>query len=421
MLSFLSNLPAEIPGWALVGIFCLMGLGFGVVLERSRFCFTTAFQETMEFQNPWILQGVFMLIGLSAIVMALLIQTGVVHPVLFRQGWFTIVGGFLFGTGMSVCGACASGQLFRAGSGYVANWMEFIGAGLGGIAFALYFYPAVERQALASASSTGISVVRVLGLPPAVWGILSGAVFIGLAFYVRRFLPQRRAAQYKEKAFTFSLKQPWHPFAGAVALTVITVLYVLLSAGTSMSINTPNTLTIAWLLNFVTRPLGYNLTTAPWFTQGSYHGHVVSRLSPLALNQMNVPHFGHHLGFLALGIWLFIPITILGAFLSSWRAGEFRIRIPGKPSKLLWYLGGGMIMGFGAAMALGCNIGTWTDSFAVRFDLSGALFAVGMFPGVWFGTQLDEWVAERIWGFGRAPVKVGKPQPTAPAVEQSQS
>lgn len=418
MVAWLANLPAILPGWLLVGLFCLMGVAFGVILERSRFCFTTAFQETMEFQNPWILQGVFLLIGLSALIFGGLVQLGVVHPTLFRQGWFTIVGGFLFGTGMSVCGACASGQLFRAGSGYVANWMEFLGAGFGGILFALFFFPSVEGPALQSATTAPIAVYQVLGLPPAVWGVVSGGIFIALAVWVRRFLPQRKASGYQEKRFTFSLREPWHPYAGAVALTIVTVLYVLLSAGASMSINTPNTLTIAWLVNLVTRPLGFNLAQAPWFAQGTVNGHVISRLSPLALNQISTPHFGHHLGYVALGLWLFIPITILGAFLSSWRAGEFHIRVPGKPSKLLWYLFGGLIMGFGAAMGLGCNIGAWTDSFAVRLDLSGILFGVGLFPGVWFGTQLDEWIAERIWGFGRT---TSVARPTAVHREQQMS
>jgi hypothetical protein len=408
-LSFLSNLPSFIPGWAIVAIFLILGILFGIVLERSRFCFTTAFQETMEFRNPWILQGVFLFLGISAVLMSVLTQFGIVQPAIDHQGWFTVVGGFLFGVGIAMCGACASGQLFRSGSGYVANWMEFIGAGLGGIVFALFFYQQVEAPAVAATKA--ITIWGALGLPPLAWGIISGGLLILLAVYLRRFLPQKKAAQYKEKRFTFSLKQPWHPYAGAVALAVMTVVYVTLAEGVSMSVNTPNTLTIAWLVNFITQPFGLNLVSSPWFTQGVVHGQVLSRLTPLDLNQFSYPHYGHHLGYVALGLWLFIPITILGAFISSKIAGEFRLRVPGKPSKLLWYLVGGMIMGFGASVALGCNIAAWSDSFAVRLDMSGMLFSVGLFPGVWFGTRLDEWVAERIWGFGRPAPKVVKKAP----------
>ncbi|MCY0865478.1 MAG: YeeE/YedE family protein, partial [Sulfobacillus sp.] len=59
-MTILANLPAITPGWVLIGLFVLLGIGFGIILERSRFCFTTAFQETMEFRNPWILQAVFL-------------------------------------------------------------------------------------------------------------------------------------------------------------------------------------------------------------------------------------------------------------------------------------------------------------------------------------------------------------------------
>ncbi|MCY0885868.1 MAG: YeeE/YedE family protein [Firmicutes bacterium] len=411
----IANLPAEIPGWLLVAIFCLMGIGLGVVLERSRFCFTTAFQETMEFHNPWILQGVFLFLGISAIVFSAFTQSGTVHPVMVDQGWYTVVGGFLFGVGIAMCGACATGQLFRAGSGYVANWLEFIGAGLGGTLFVLFVYQPVEKPALAA--SRPITLYGALHLPPLVWGLFTGAVFIGLAFWLRRFVPQRKAQGYQEKAFTFSLKQPWHPYAGGVALAVLTVLYVVLSAGQSMSVMSPNTLSIAWLLNWITRPLGYNLADKPWFAMGQVHGRLLSRLDPLSLNRLAVAHVGHHLGYLALGIWLFIPISILGAFLSSKVAGDFRIRIPARRSKLLWYLIGGVFMGFGAQMALGCNITAWSDSFAVRMDLSGLLFTVGLFPGVWFGTQLDEWIAERIWSnrtlaAKRRTAPVSSPAPT---------
>ena len=408
MIQWLSQLPAELPGWLIVAIFCLMGIGLGIILERSRFCFTTAFQETMEFQNPWILQGVFLFLGIGAILISFLNQAGIVHPLGDQQGWFTVLGGFIFGVGIAMCGACATGQLFRAGSGYVAQWVQFIGCGLGGIIFALFFYNQVEKGALARTSA--VTIYHALGLPPLAWGIISGGIFIALAFFLRRFIPQRKAKGYQEKHFTFSLKKPWHPYAGGVALAILTVLYVLFSAGMSMSVNTPVTLTVGWIGNFITRFFGYNLAHAAWFSMGNLHGQALSRLTPLYLNHVHQSGEGHHLGYVALGMWLFIPISIVGAFISSKIAGDFKIRIPAKRSKLIWYLIGGIIMGFGASMALGCNIALWSDSFAVRLDMSGLLFTVGLFPGVWLGTQMDEWIAESIWGFSRSTNKVSSAQ-----------
>ena len=373
------------PAWLTFGGLVILGIVLGIVLERGRFCFVTAFQETMEFHNPWILRGVIFSMGLLALATGILSQFGLLHPALVNQGWYTVLGGLLFGTGIAMCGACATGQLFRAGAGYIANWMEFIGAGLGALLYAVVWWGPVEKPALAA--SHPISLLKVFGIPPILWGLLVGIAFIALAQYLRRFLPQLKSQTYREKRFTFSLKKPWHPYAAGVGLAVVTILYALLTKGSSMSVMSPNALSVAWPLNQVTQLFGLNLATLPWYRDpGRWHPSLVG-----------------------LGVVLFIPLAIVGAHFSSRLAGEFRLRMPAKRSKLLWYLVGGIIMGFGARMALGCNVGSWYDSLAFRFDLSGLLFSAGLFPGVWFGTRLDEWVAERIWGFGAGSAGVIAP------------
>jgi uncharacterized protein len=47
---------------------------------------------------------------------------------------------------------------------------------------------------------------------------------------------------------------------------------------------------------------------------------------------------------------------VLGALVASWIAGEFAIRAP-EPKLLLQTLAGGLLMGFGAVISSGCNIG----------------------------------------------------------------
>jgi uncharacterized membrane protein YedE/YeeE len=363
------------PAWEFL-VFLVIGVLIGIVLERGRFCFVTAFQETMEFRNPWILRAIFISIGVTALGVGAMWQFLGWAPPPHADGWFIVIGGFLFGTGIAMCGACATGQLFRAGSGYVANWMEVIGGGLGMVLYAVTWWEPVEKPALKGAPS--VTVPAAVSVPPIVYALASAAFFIGLGLYLRRYLPQARAANYRGKGLTLSLKKPWHPTVAGVSLSVLMLALYAIGYATrgqawQVGVTTAQAKLGGFLVDAVAAPLGHPVSTWPWFRGGRW---------------LPNPWDGLLLAIIA------------GAFISSKIAGDFAIRIPRQRSKLLWYLAGGVIMGYGARMGLGCNIDSWYNSFAIRFDLIGFLFGLGMFPGVWLGTRLDEWVAERLWGAG---------------------
>lgn len=83
------------------------------------------------------------------------------------------------------------------------------------------------------------------------------------------------------------------------------------------------------------------------------------------------------------GLWLNLGV-VAGALLASLATGEFVIR---RPKKTLLALLGGLLMGYGARLALGCTIGAMIGGIA-SFSLHGWIFAAAVFAGVLAGIGL---------------------------------
>jgi hypothetical protein len=77
---------------------------------------------------------------------------------------------------------------------------------------------------------------------------------------------------------------------------------------------------------------------------------------------------------------------IAGAYVAARAHGEFAWRAPG-PLRLLQALGGGVMMGTGAGIAGGCNIGYGLTGVPL-FGLSSVTATVSIVLGVWSGVYL---------------------------------
>lgn len=82
-------------------------------------------------------------------------------------------------------------------------------------------------------------------------------------------------------------------------------------------------------------------------------------------------------------MWLGIPF---GAFLGAISRKEFAWRAPG-PLRLLQALGGGALMGIGAGIAGGCNIGHSLTGVSM-LALSSLTATAGIVGGVWIGAYV---------------------------------
>jgi len=105
----------------------LFGALFGIIFQRSRLCFTSAFREIFISRNGTTMKWILLSIGIGTVGMALLKAKGY-QPMsaVFPVGVHTVVGGFLFGVGMSIAGGCGVGILWRAAEGYVRAWVAIL-------------------------------------------------------------------------------------------------------------------------------------------------------------------------------------------------------------------------------------------------------------------------------------------------------
>ena len=77
---------------------------------------------------------------------------------------------------------------------------------------------------------------------------------------------------------------------------------------------------------------------------------------------------------------------VAGAFVAALLAGEFKIRAPRQGRRYAQVLGGGVLMGYGAGLGIGCTLGAFFAGIP-SLSLSGWVFGLGLLGGAWVGTK----------------------------------
>ena len=169
------------------------------------------------------------------------------------------------------------------------------------------------------------------------------------------------------------LHGPWPLLAGGVALAVLNALTLTLAGH-------PWTITWGFTLvgGKVLQALGYDLSTVPFWT-GEFQR--VALAAPVLADVTSVMDVG----------------IVLGAFLGAGLAGRFtpKPRIPLRivAASLL----GGLLLGYGARIAYGCNIAAYFGGIAST-SLHGWLWGVAALLGTPIGVRL-----RRLFGVEQAP------------------
>jgi hypothetical protein len=123
--------------------FLLFGVAFGVVFQRSRFCLVRAFREPFMTGEADHARAAALALTVSMIGFTILKFTDLKdkNEWVFPGFWVgALVGGLLFGIGMTLAGGCGAGSIWRAGEGHVKLWcavaMFAVGASLGRLVLA---------------------------------------------------------------------------------------------------------------------------------------------------------------------------------------------------------------------------------------------------------------------------------------------
>jgi uncharacterized protein len=351
------------------GALFLTGGALGVVLYHALFGFTSAWRVFIADGRGAGLRAQMLMLAVAVV----LFFPTLAHGTLFGQpvhgeygavGVSVLVGAFLFGLGMQLGGGCASGTLYTAGGGnsrmLVTLAFFIIGSALG--AWHLPWWSATPNFG-------PISLISTWGWAPALAVSVAGfAALAALTVMIerRRHGELRYGVVTDRHGWTRFLHGPWPLLAGAVALAIgnFATLYL---AGRPWGI------TSAFALWGSKIFAASGIDVASW---GYWH-------SPERARALNDSVFADITSVMDFGI-------MFGALLASGLAGKFHPGWKVPLRSLVAAVIGGLLLGYGARLAYGCNIGAYFSGIASS-SVHGWLWLAAAFIGSMLGTYLRPW------------------------------
>jgi uncharacterized membrane protein YedE/YeeE len=356
-------------GWAPT-VLVLLGVGLGFSLFHARFGFTSAWRQLVAVGQGKALRAHTLLLGATAVLFAPFLASGVsptgaqvggnVAPV----GIALLLGATLFGLGMQIAGSCASGTLYAVGSGQTSILLAlagFVGGATLGAAHLGWWDTTPSAGAVNLAEVFG----GVLGAVAVTLLLLSLIAALTVVIARRRNPPPVEPVATASGAWRV-VRGAWPLWVGALALAVLN-LGVLLVSGSPWGVTTAFSL-------WGSKAAGA-LGIAEPATWDFWSGSRAEMLSGSVLAEAT--------GLTNLGI-------MIGAMIASALAGAFRLhrRVPVRLA--LGAVVGGLLMGYGARLAYGCNIGAYLGGIASQ-SLHGWVWGLMALVGTWFGLRARPW------------------------------
>ena len=344
-----------------------LGLGLGVALFHARFGFTSAWRQLVSVGQGRGLRAHTVLLGTTATLFAIILTTGVgffgatPEPSVSPIGVGSMIGALLFGIGMQLGGGCASGVLYHVGSGQSATVITLVSFIAGSFAATWRFD--FWQESLPTFGS--YSLAEDIGYPGALAvTLLVLAAIAGASLLVeRRRTPPPVAPVPTAKGVARVIRGSWPMWVGGVVLAGLSAL-MLMTKGSAWGVTSAFAVWGAKVAQLV----GMNPESWSYWQDPANAAELNGSLLDQATTLSN------------LGI-------ILGAALAAAIGGQFAIqrRIPGRivAAAVL----GGFLMGYGARLSFGCNIGAYLAGIA-SFSLSGWVWAVFALTGTWIGLHV---------------------------------
>ncbi|WP_260292585.1 YeeE/YedE family protein [Sedimenticola hydrogenitrophicus] len=338
-----------------LALLLLLGVALGITLQHGAFGFTSAYRRFLLKRETPALQAQLLMLAVATLLFAPFLSEGQFLGRGLIGAWApaglqVAAGAFLFGIGMQLGDGCGSGTLYKAGGGAPRMVITLLAFCAGSFWASLHMVqwqtlPALQTQSLAEPLGYPLAVTLQLG-------------FIGLlALLLRRWGVRRDAAPRIRQGFWKRLSTgPWSLPAAALALALLG-LATLLTAGHPWTITWAFTLwgAKAALL------LGWDPATSAFWTGGFQQAALQGSVLQDVTSVMDI------------GI-------LLGALAATGLGGRFApsFRIPMR--SLAAAIIGGVLMGYGARIAYGCNIGAFFSGVA-SLSLHGWLWIICALAG----------------------------------------
>jgi len=419
------------------------GFIYGLALQYGRFCMASAIRDLFAVGVPRMAVGIMIAVVLFSLVSAVVTVSGnnIFHasPI----GLYSVIGGAIFGFGMVFTGGCASGSLYKAGEGSVSALLVVVS-----LSFAQAFFVDVggAANALIPASWTASAAAKAMPaelsvtdgwydqfLAGYIWDLKSttlgaslgftspvAAAFIGNALlnaivpaivilaliYVRWYRKgYLRSHKHLAPGLATDLSG-WWSMLTASRRTAVAGLVLGVAAGLQI-----------WVVQALQRHFGINnageLLQALGHTSGLSlqdtvfdpgYFYVTTQeaqgaawvLARLGMNITDNVFFGLDNGIpgplVNPVLWMSFAV-IGGAAVMALLNNEFKLKFP-TLEVAIWAVGGGILMGIGARIGMGCNIGAFFAT-VTNGDPSGWLFGLGMTAGGYLGVKFFNWWIER--------------------------
>jgi len=325
----------------------LIGIAFGFLAQRSRFCLRASTLEVGRGRlgdrlSIWLISFSIALMTTQGLILAGLFDTGAVRQ-LNNPGSLSgaILGGLMFGCGMVLTRACASRMLVLSATGNLR-------ALLSGLVFAVMAQAALK-------------------------GILSPArQWINELWMIDGHTRDVIAATGIGHGGALAFGALW--LVAGVALVLrnrVRPLHALFGAGVGLTVGA------AWWFTFQTAAAAFDPVNvqALSFT-GPSADVLMAVLSPP----------GTKLTF-DLGL---IPGVVIGAFLGGWIGRDLKLEGFQDGASMRRYIAGGCLMGFGSVLAGGCAVGAGVSGASI-FTLTAWLVLWSM----WIGAVLTDRLIDR--------------------------
>ncbi len=336
----------------------VLGVLGGIGLYHAAFGFTAAWRRMAREHRGAGLRAQFLLIAAVIVFSFPLIGYGrevglATGGFVFPFGIAAALGAAGFGLGMQLAGGCGSGTLFTVGGGstrMVITLSAFIFGSLVATAH-LPFWNDLPRFG-------GTSLIREMGVEAA---LLISLALLGLLWWFTRWLEARRHGSLEApKPEVSLLRGPWPLAWGALLLALVSI-------GTFLVLGRPWGITSAFALwgAKIAAGLGVPVETwAYWKNSAALHRSVFA-------DATSVMNFG----------------VILGALVAAGLAARFSPIWKLSARDILTALAGGFLMGYGARLAWGCNIGGFLGG-VVSASLHGWWWLLFGFIGSGLGVRL---------------------------------
>ncbi|MCI0431257.1 MAG: YeeE/YedE family protein [Rhodospirillales bacterium] len=330
----------------------LIGCSFGFVLFGTSFSFTRAWRRLVAEQRGSDFRAQILMLAIASLFILPLAHHGSVlgRPVvgaIAPLGVSVVVGGFLFGAGMQLAGACASGLLYSIGGGSARMLVVLVCFVIGSLlgTWHLPWWLSLPRV-------QAVGVVSSLGLP---WGIATQLALLS-TLAVATALVERRAHGSVEPVARMLL-------LGAVALAFGNALTLIVAGH-------PWTTTFAFALWGAKLGNAAGWPIADWtFWTWPYPARALA--ASVLFDVTSVMNVG----------------IVAGAFLAAGMSGRFARQVSVRAGAYAAAALGGLAMGYGARLGFGCNIGAYFSGIASG-SLHGWLWMLAALAGTAAGLAL---------------------------------